>query len=111
MAFDKRLKVSLTFGTYIKSLSHRLNISRKYHSFGFNSYRKVNISRFFPYKCIRNQTGPCHKVGQGQTRFNICENLVETASPMLHTKSQGHKPFVPENKIFKGFLPYMGVKH
>ena len=28
---------------------------------------------------------------------------------MLHTKSQGHWPFVPENKIFKGFLPYMGV--
>ena len=24
-------------------------------------------------------------------------------------KSQGHWPFVPENKIFKGFLPYMGV--
>ena len=28
---------------------------------------------------------------------------------MLHTKSQGHWPFVPQNKIFKGFLPYMGV--
>ena len=29
--------------------------------------------------------------------------------PKLHTKSQGHKPFVPENKIIKGVLPYMGV--
>ena len=38
-----------------------------------------------------------------------CANLIETTSPMLHTKSQGHWPFVPENKIFKGFLPYMGV--
>ena len=28
---------------------------------------------------------------------------------MLHTKSQGHWSFVPENKIFKGFLPYMGA--
>ena len=28
---------------------------------------------------------------------------------MLHTKSQGHWPFVPENKIFKGFLTYMGA--
>ena len=28
---------------------------------------------------------------------------------MLHTKFQGHWPFVPENKIFKCFLPYMGV--
>ena len=28
---------------------------------------------------------------------------------MLHTKSQGHWPFVPENKILKGFLTYMGA--
>ena len=25
---------------------------------------------------------------------------------MLHTESQGHWPFVPENKIFKGVLPW-----
>ena len=69
----------------------------------------MNISKCFPYKCIRNQIPPCHKVGQGQARFISCANLVETTSPMLHTKSQGHWPFVPDNKIFKGFLPYMGV--
>ena len=28
---------------------------------------------------------------------------------MLHTQSQGHWPFDPENEIFNGFLPYMGV--
>ena len=28
---------------------------------------------------------------------------------MLHTKSQGLWPFVPEIKIFKGFLTYMGA--
>ena len=28
---------------------------------------------------------------------------------MLHTKSQGHWPFVPENKIFQGLLTYMGA--
>ena len=28
---------------------------------------------------------------------------------MLHTKSQGHWPFVQKNKIFKGFLTYMGA--
>ena len=28
---------------------------------------------------------------------------------MLHTKSQGHWPFVPENKIFQGFLTYMSA--
>ena len=69
----------------------------------------MNILRFFPYKCIRNQIWPCHKVGQGQARFIICANLVETTSQIIHTKSQGHGPFVAENKIFKGFLPFMGV--
>ena len=56
MALDKRSQVSLTFltfCTYIKPLSHKVNISRKYYDFGLNSYRKMNISRFFPYKCIR----------------------------------------------------------
>ena len=28
---------------------------------------------------------------------------------MLHITSQGHWPFVPENKIFKGLLTYMGA--
>ena len=53
----------------------------------------MNISRFFPYKCIRKQIRPCHNVGQGQPRLIICANLVGATSPMLHTKSQGHWPF------------------
>ena len=57
----------------------------------------------------KNQIWPCHKVGQGQARFIICANLVETTAPMLHTKYQGLGLLVPENKVFKGFLPYMGV--
>ena len=69
----------------------------------------MNISRFFPYKCIRNQILPCHKVGQGQARFIICANLVEPTYPMLYTKSQGHWPFVQENTTFKGVLPYICV--
>ena len=28
---------------------------------------------------------------------------------MLHTNFQGHRPFSPEKKIFKGFLPYMDM--
>ena len=44
--------------TYIKPWSHflKLNISRKYYDFGLNSYRKMNISRPSPYKCIRVTT-------------------------------------------------------
>ena len=49
------------------------------------------------------------EVGQGQSSFMICANLVGPTSPMLHTKSQGHWPFDSTEKIFKGFLPYMGV--
>ena len=55
-------------------------------------YRKMNISRFFQYKYIRNQIRPCRKKDQGQPRFNICANLVGPTSPMLYTKSQGHWP-------------------
>ena len=49
------------------------------------------------------------KIGQDHSRFIICENLVRSTSPMLHTKYQGLWPLVPEKKIFKGFIPYMGM--
>ena len=58
LALDERSKVSLTFDAYIKPVSH---ISRKFYDFRLNSYRKMNISRFFQYKCIRNQIWPYHK--------------------------------------------------
>ena len=54
MALDERSQVSLTFGTYIKLLSHKV-ISFKYYDFGLKNLWKINISRFFPYKYIRNQ--------------------------------------------------------
>ena len=60
----------------------------------------MNISRFFPYKCIKNQIRPCHELGQGQASYIICANLVGHTFPMQHTKSQSHWPFVPENKTF-----------
>ena len=72
------------------------------------SAKTVNISRFFPYKYIRNQIWPCHKVGQGQARFIICANLVGPTSTKLHTKYQGHWPF-GSKKIFKKFSSYMGL--
>ena len=31
------------------------NISSKYNDFDFNSYRKTNLSKIFPYPCIRKQ--------------------------------------------------------
>ena len=35
----------------------RFNISCKYYDFHLNSYRNMNILRFFQYKYIRNETG------------------------------------------------------
>ena len=45
-------------------------------------------------------------VGQGQPWFIICANLVGPTSTMLHTKANG---LLVLEKIFKEFLPYMGV--
>ena len=77
-----------------------LNISLKYYDFGLKSLWKMNISKFFPYKCIRKQIWPCRKVGQGQPKIFICANLVGPTSPMLHTKSQGHQPSGSREKDF-----------
>ena len=67
----------------------------------------MNISRLFPYTCIRKQILPSHKVGQGQHRFIICANLVGPTSQMLHIKSQGHWPFGSrEEYIYRVFTIY-----
>ena len=52
MALDKRSQVSLTFGTEYKTI---VSLGFNYYEFGLNSYRKMNILRFFPYKCTKNQ--------------------------------------------------------
>ena len=70
----------------------RFNISSENNDFGFNSIQKNIFSKNFPFKCIRKQTWPWRKVGQGQPRIMIWANLVGPTSPMLHTKSQGHWP-------------------
>ena len=54
--------------------------------------KKINFSEIFPFKCIRKQIWPWRLVGQGQPRIIIWTNLVGPTSPMLHTKSQGHRP-------------------
>ena len=77
------------------------NISSENNDFGLNSFQKMNFFKKIPFKCIRKQIWPWHKVGQGQLRFIIWTNLVGPTSPMLHTKSQGHR--VLEKKIFKWF--------
>ena len=67
----------------------------------------MNISRFSHINALGIKFDL--EVGQCQPRFIICANLVGPTSLMLHTKSQGHWPFGSTEKIFKGFLPYVGV--
>ena len=61
----------------------------------------------FPYKSIRDQIWPCHKICQGQPRAIIWTNLVVLDHPMLHTKFQDHQPFGSrEDDFLKVFTIY-----
>ena len=61
----------------------------------------------FPYKSIRDQIWPCHKIGQGQLRVIIWTNLIVLEHPMLHTNFQGHQRFGSGEEDFLRFIPYM----
>ena len=63
----------------------------------------------FPYKSIRDQIWPCHKIGQGQPKVIIWTNFDGPKAPILHTRPKVTGPLVPEKKIFEAFLQYMGV--
>ena len=75
---------------------------------GDNSFWKIHCFTFFPYKSIRDQIWPCHKIGQGQPSVIIWANVVVLRDPMMHTKIQGHWPFGSGEDFFK-FLPYMAM--
>ena len=68
------------------------NISSENNDFGFNSIQKFNFSKKFKFKCNRKQIWPWPYVGQAQLRIIIWTNLEGPTSPMLHTKSQYHRP-------------------
>ena len=52
----------------------RFNISCKNYDFHLNSYRNMNILRFFQYKCIRNQTSIAVK----KVKVNQYSSFVQT---------------------------------
>ena len=74
-----------------------------------NSFWKIYYFTFFPYKSVRDQIWPCHKIGQGQLRVIIWTNLEVLEYPMLHTNFQGHWPFGSREEDFLIFLLYMGM--
>ena len=89
--------MTLTFGTHKASCTHLVDFIQQY-----NSFWKIHCFNFFPYKSVGDQTWPCPKIGQGQSRVIIWTILVEPEYPMLHTKFQVICLLVPE-KILKGF--------
>ena len=54
-------------------------------------FPKNPLFYLLPYKSIRDQIWPCHKIGQGQPRVIIYITFVELESPMLHAKFQDHR--------------------
>ena len=69
-----------------------------------NSFWKIHCFSFFPYKSIRDQIWPCHKIGQDQPRVIIWINLVVLEHPMLHNKFQGHQPLGSGEEDFLRFF-------
>ena len=67
--------------------------------------KKINFSKNFSFKCIRKQIWPWHLVGQ--PRIIIWTNLVGPTSPMLYTKSWGHRlSGSGEEDFLRGFTIY-----
>ena len=69
----------------------------------------MTFKQILPYKNIRDQILPGHKIGQGQPKVIIWINFDGPKPPMLHTKVKVIGPLVLEKKIFEGFSPYMDV--
>ena len=99
--------MTLTFDIHICSC-HNLVKCNYRDIIDYNSFWNIHCFTFFPYKSIREQIWPCHKIGQGQPRVIIWINLVVLVHPMLHTKFQGHWPF-GSGEDFLRFLPYIGM--
>ena len=69
---------------------------------------KSIVLPFYPYKSIRDQLWPCHKICQGQPRVISWTNLVVLKHLMLHTNFQGHRPFGSEEDLFLSFFTING---
>ena len=65
--------------------------------------------QFSPFNRTGDPVGPCHKIGQGQTRVIIYINFIELESQMLHAKFQDHRTSGSGEEDFLRFLPYMGM--
>ena len=74
----------------------------------FNDFWEIYSLSFFPYKRLRKQIWPCHKIGQCQPKVIIWTELVILEHPIMHTKFRVNGLLVTEKKFLK-VLSYMAM--
>ena len=73
---------------------------------------KYTFFQPFPFKSLRDQIWPCHKISHGQPRVIIYIYFKELTPQMLHTKFQGNQPSGSgEEDFFKVFTIYGHGSH
>ena len=73
-----------------------------------SSFFKISYLSIFPYKSIREQSWPCYKIGQGQLGIVIWTNFIWPSHWCCIPNWKVISLLISE-KIFEGFLPYMGM--
>ena len=69
----------------------------------------MNISRFFPYKCIRIKFDLAIKKVKVKLDLSFVQTWYRPQPQCYIPSPKAIGLLVPENKVLKGFLPYMGV--
>ena len=109
MTLAEKLKVNLDlWNLFIAIVSLSLTYQVRIMTLASTIFKKSTFQRKFPFKSIRMQIWPWRLVGQGQLRIIIWTNLVGPTSPMLHTKSQGHRPSCSGEEDFERVFTIYG---
>ena len=82
----------------------------KFQPLVFNTFWEIEFSIFTPYKCIGTRIWTCRKKVKCQPRVIIHTNLDDLVSSQCSVTRFSLEAFlVLAKKIFKCFLPYMGM--
>ena len=111
---DLGWKVNLDlWNVFIAIASLGLTYEVRIMTFALTVIKKINFSKKNHLNALGSIFWPWRKVGQGQHRIIIWTNSVGPTSPMLHTKSKGHRLSGSGEEDFKGlvfFFSYMACQ-
>ena len=86
------------------------NISRKYYDFRFTVIEKLPFQDFSNINALGIIEFCLVKKSRSTQICHLCKpGSIGPITPMLHTMSPAIDFLVPEKKMFKGVLPYMGM--